>query len=42
MSAVKQQYVILDTRQIVGNCAMLKQHLDQNFRLVDGWRWVKK
>jgi len=22
MSAMKQQYVILDTRQIVGNCAM--------------------
>ncbi len=28
--------------QIAAYSAMLKQYLDQNFRLVDGWRWVKK
>jgi len=28
--------------QIAAYSAMLKQYLDQNFRLVDGWCWVKK
>lgn len=28
--------------QIAAYSAMLKQYLGRNFRLVDGWRWVKK